>query len=73
MGSGTNRLQELRQERGLAQWGLSARTGVSASTVSAIERWDYKPSAPVRQRIADALGVEVSAIWPECGLAEGRL
>jgi lambda repressor-like predicted transcriptional regulator len=69
MGSGANRLWELRREHDLALWGLAARTGVSASTLSAIERWDYLPTPPVRQRIADALGVEPSAIWPESGLA----
>jgi DNA-binding XRE family transcriptional regulator len=62
-----NRLKGFRRERELALWGLAARSGVSASTLSAIERWDYLPTPPVRQRIADALGVEVSAIWPECG------
>ena len=68
MASGTNRLRVLRQEHELALWGLAARAGVSASTLSAIERWDYLPTPPVRQRIAEALGVEPSAIWPECGL-----
>jgi DNA-binding XRE family transcriptional regulator len=62
-----NRLREFRREHGLALWGLTARTGVSASTLSAIERWDYVPTSHVQQRIADALGVDVSAIWPECG------
>jgi len=70
MGSGANRLREFRREHGLALWGLAARTGVSTSTLSAIERWDYLPTPPVRQRIADALGVEASAIWPECGSTE---
>ena len=65
MGSGMNRLRELRREHGLALWGLAARTGVSASTLSAIERWDYIPSPPVRQRIAEALGVEEQFVWPE--------
>jgi lambda repressor-like predicted transcriptional regulator len=69
MGSGANRLRDLRREHGLALWGLAARTGVSASTLSAIERWDYMPTPPVRQRIADALGIEVSVIWPEGGPA----
>jgi DNA-binding XRE family transcriptional regulator len=69
MATGSNRLRDLRREHGLALWGLAARTGVSASTLSAIERWDYVPTRPVRQRIADALGVELSAIWPERGPA----
>jgi len=60
-----NRLRELRKERGLALWGLAARTGVSASTLSAVEKWDYLPSRPVRERIAAALGVEAAAVWPE--------
>jgi lambda repressor-like predicted transcriptional regulator len=67
MASGINRLRALRNEQGLALWGLAARAGVSASTLSAIERWDYLPTPPVRQRIADALGVDASAIWPEGG------
>ena len=69
MASGMNRLRALRNEQELALWGLAARAGVSASTLSAIERWDYLPTPPVRQRIAEALGVEASAIWPECGPA----
>jgi DNA-binding XRE family transcriptional regulator len=72
MAIGSNRLRDLRREHGLALWGLAARAGVSASTLSAIERWDYLPTPPVRQRIADALGVEASAIWPECGLVGER-
>jgi transcriptional regulator with XRE-family HTH domain len=72
MASGVNRLRDLRQEYGLALWGLAGRAGVSASTLSAIERWDYLPTPPVRQRIAEALGVEASAIWPECGLGGER-
>ncbi len=68
----SNRLKEFRRERELALWGLAARSGVSASTLSAIERWDYVPTLPVRQRIAEALGVEASAIWPECGHNEER-
>jgi DNA-binding XRE family transcriptional regulator len=72
MASRANRLRVLRQEHELALWGLAARAGVSASTLSAIERWDYLPTPPVRQRIAEALGVEASAIWPECGLIGER-
>jgi DNA-binding XRE family transcriptional regulator len=71
MAHGTNRLRDLRGEHGLALWGLAARAGVSASTLSAIEKWDYLPTSPVRRRIAAALGVEASAIWPECGISGG--
>ncbi len=71
MAIGCNRLQALRSGQGLALWGLAARAGVSASTLSAIERWDYLPTPPVRRRIAEALGVEASSIWPEGGIPEG--
>ena len=64
----TNNLREVRREHGLALWGLAARTRVSATTLSAVERWDYLPSLAVRQRIASALGVDVLAIWPGNGL-----
>ncbi len=65
---GTNDLRRLRRDQGLALWGLAARTGVSATTLSAVERWGYMPSLHVRRRIADALGVDVLAIWPGCCL-----
>ena len=65
---GANQLRELRRERGLALWGLAARSGVSATTLSAVERWGYLPSPGVRRRIASALGVDVLAIWPGCDL-----
>lgn len=64
----TNRLRTIRKDHGLALWGLAARAGVSATTLSAVERWDYLPSPAVRQRIANALGVDVLAIWPDCGV-----
>jgi len=59
-----NRLRELRLQRGLALWGLTARSGVAASTLSAIERHGYEPSARTRARIATALGAAVEEIWP---------
>jgi len=60
-----NNLRELRQDRNLPQWGLAVRAGTSATTVSAIERWGYKPGVELQERIATALGVNVADIWPE--------
>jgi DNA-binding XRE family transcriptional regulator len=60
-----NTLRELRQDRNLSQWGLAVRAGTSATTVSAIERWGYKPGVDLRERIATALGVNVADIWGE--------
>jgi DNA-binding XRE family transcriptional regulator len=37
--------------------------GVSPTTLSAIERWNYQPTVSVRGRIAAALGVQVTDIW----------
>ena len=60
-----NRLRELRCQRGLAMWAVAAQSRVNPSLLSGIERYDYQPSAPVRERIAVALGVAVTDIWPK--------
>jgi DNA-binding XRE family transcriptional regulator len=59
-----NRLKQVRHWRDLAIYGLSALSGVSPTVISAVERWDYCPSAEVRQRIAEALSVDIAEIWP---------
>lgn len=61
----TNRLEALRREKGMAQRGLTALSGVSAGTISAVEKWGYRPAPDTQRRIAEALGVAVSDIWPE--------
>ncbi len=60
-----NHLRSIRTTQRLALWGLAARAGVSATTLSAIERWNYLPGPQVRRRIAAALEVTVAEIWPE--------
>jgi DNA-binding XRE family transcriptional regulator len=60
-----NNLKALRQAQRLALWGLATRTGSSATTLSAIERWGYRPGGALCQRIATALGVAVEDIWPD--------
>jgi len=69
-GAAANNLRELRRRRGLAVWGLAARVGTSPATVSAIERWGYRPGAEVRERLARVLGVHVSQIWPDLAATE---
>lgn len=59
----SNNLREIRLKMNCKQWELTARSGVSAATVSAIERYDYKPSLATKQRIAAALSVPVESIW----------
>jgi DNA-binding XRE family transcriptional regulator len=68
-----NRLKQFRQQQGLALYGLAAIARVSPTTLSAIERWDYRPRLEVRQRIAKALGVALSDIWPDGGMTEVRV
>jgi DNA-binding XRE family transcriptional regulator len=58
-------LRSLRQARGLAIYGLAVRARCSPTTIGAVERWGYRPSAVVRRRLAAALEVPVEAIWPE--------
>lgn len=60
-----NKLREWRQRQGLPQWALAVRVGPSATTLSAIERWGYRPKVELQERIAAALGVNVADIWPE--------
>jgi DNA-binding XRE family transcriptional regulator len=62
-----NNLKAVRQAQDLALYGVAARAGVSPTTLCAIEKWDYRPSASVRQRIAAALGVTEREIWPGLG------
>jgi DNA-binding XRE family transcriptional regulator len=60
-----NNLKVLRVAKKLSVWGLAARAKTSATTVSAIERWGYRPGQDLSQRIAAALNVKVSDIWPD--------
>jgi DNA-binding XRE family transcriptional regulator len=60
----SNRLRELRNERGLAQQGLAARARVSPAMIVAVERWGHVPGEVVQQKIATALGVQPMDIWP---------
>lgn len=60
-----NRLKAVRTEKQCRMWELAARCGVSASMLSAIERYDYSPRDLTKFRIAGGLEVEVGAIWPD--------
>jgi transcriptional regulator with XRE-family HTH domain len=61
----TNRLRQLRRAQGLPLYGLAVKASVSPTIVSMIERFDYRPGASVRERLAAALGVPLQAIWPD--------
>lgn len=59
-----HQLRTLRKAQGLPLWGLAARARTTATTISAIERWGYVPGPALRARIAAALGIQVTDIWP---------
>jgi ribosome-binding protein aMBF1 (putative translation factor) len=70
-----NCLREFRRQRGWALRCLAAKSGIPASTLSDIERYDYRPSSRTKQRLADVLGLDVVDIWPalqETGSSGGK-
>jgi DNA-binding XRE family transcriptional regulator len=67
-----NRLRDVRQQKGMAQKGLSAHSGVSTATLSAVEKWGYLPTQLTREKIAEALNVPAEAIWPATEQRERR-
>lgn len=60
-----NCLRRIRLSKQEVLWGLAVKSGVNPALLSAIEKHNYTPSSPVKARIAKALGVEVTDIWPE--------
>ena len=59
-----NKLRTWRQKLGFTQQELVQAAGVSIATIVLIERYGHLPGEDVRARIADALGVPESVIWP---------
>ena len=57
------RLRELRRERGLSQSTLAERADITPEHVSRIERGVVSPSLEVMDRLAEALGVELKALF----------
>lgn len=59
------RLRTLRAERGLSLDALAARTGVSRSMISVVERGESSPTASLLDRLAAGLGVTLAALFAE--------
>lgn len=59
----TNRIKELRAERGTTQADLASRIGVTRQTVIAIEQGRYSPSLEMAFQIARALGVGLDEVF----------
>lgn len=62
-----NYVRHTRKVLGLSQLALAIRAGVSPATLVAVERYGYRPTEPVRQRIAAALNERPNDLWPEEG------
>jgi putative transcriptional regulator len=61
----TNRLRELRANRGWSQAELADRLEVSRQSVNAIETGKYDPSLPLAFRIARLFGQRIEEIFGE--------
>ena len=59
------RLQSLRQAQGLSLDALAARSGVSRSNISLIERGKSSPTATVLDKLSAALGVTLASLFEE--------
>ena len=59
----SNRLHDLRAERGLTQAGLAEMVGVSRKTINTVENGVFVPSALLALKLARALGCPVEAIF----------
>ncbi|MCJ7666876.1 MAG: helix-turn-helix domain-containing protein [Anaerolineae bacterium] len=57
------RLRELRQQQGLSQEELAFRAGLHRTYVGGIERGERNVTLKNIQRLADALGVDIRALF----------
>ena len=60
-----NQCMAIRNKRGYSQQKLSIIARISPATLVAIERYGYVPGPWVRRKLARALRVSESRIWPE--------
>ncbi|MHB0875160.1 MAG: helix-turn-helix domain-containing protein [Anaerolineae bacterium] len=65
-----NAIRQLRRERGLSQGALAAAAGTTVAYLGFIERHGHLPGSDLRGRIAGALGVTESEVWPGTGTSE---
>ena len=59
----TNRVRELRSERGWSQGELGEQLGVSRQTVNAIETGKYDPSLPLAFKIAALFDLTIEEVF----------
>ena len=60
-----NNLRMLRKRLGFSQVGLAEAAHCSRATIIIVERLNHYPTAGVRSRLATALGVSETTLWPQ--------
>ena len=64
MAIGKNKIKEIREQKELTQEEVAKKAGISANYYAKIERGTVNTSIGKATKIAKALGVEVSDIFP---------
>ena len=64
MASDTNKIKKTRKQKGLTQEEVAKKAGISSNYYAKIERGTINTSIEKANKIAKALGVEVSDIFP---------
>ncbi len=59
------RIQHLREQKGLSQRALAEAAGISPSALSLLEAGRHSPSVATLEKLADALGVSVAAFFTD--------
>lgn len=59
----STRLRELREGRGISMRTLATKSGLSANALSMIERGKTSPSVSTLYKLADALGISITAFF----------
>ena len=58
-----NRIEEMRNDRGILQEELAKRMGVSRQTISSLENGRYNPSIILAHKIAKYFGMTIEEIF----------
>ena len=67
------RVRALRADRGLSLDALAAKSAVSRSMISLVERGESSPTAVVLEKIATGLGVALAALFDDAGTPRNPL
>jgi DNA-binding XRE family transcriptional regulator len=65
-----NKFRQVRNVLGVPMIELAIKSRVSTATLVGIEKYGYTPGPGVRAKLAAALGVSESKLWPELQKAE---